>query len=91
MGVRYWTKEGEHYVSDDYADLSNNLHRDDGPAIIYANGTKAWFQHGMRHREDGPAYIGHDGRKVWFLYDKAVTEEEFNTVTDRTQRKLIWG
>jgi len=31
------------------------LHREDGPARIYANGTKQWFNNGLLHRENGPA------------------------------------
>lgn len=32
-----------------------NLHRNNGPAIEYKDGTKKWFQYGLKHREDGPA------------------------------------
>jgi hypothetical protein len=38
---------------------------------------------GLLHRIDGP--------KEYYLYDKILTEEEFNTITDLIQRKLIWG
>lgn len=31
------------------------LHREDGPARIYTNGTKQYFYHGVLHRENGPA------------------------------------
>lgn len=31
------------------------LHRVDGPAIIYTNGTQVWYHNGEIHREDGPA------------------------------------
>ena len=31
------------------------LHREDGPAVEYANGDKEWYFNGKRHREDGPA------------------------------------
>lgn len=31
------------------------LHREDGPAMIYQDGTEIWYQNGKRHREDGPA------------------------------------
>lgn len=32
------------------------LHRESGePAIIYDNGTKAWYENGFLHRLDGPA------------------------------------
>lgn len=28
------------------------LHREDGPAVIYPNGTQHWFHDGWLHRED---------------------------------------
>jgi hypothetical protein len=31
------------------------LHCDNGPAIIFANGNKHWYKNGLLHREDGPA------------------------------------
>ena len=31
------------------------VHREDGPAIEYADGAKAWYINGTLHREDGPA------------------------------------
>ena len=31
------------------------IHRDDGPAIEYKNGSKEWWRDGKRHRADGPA------------------------------------
>ena len=42
------------------------LHRKDGPAIEYANGTKEWWKEGVRHREDGPAIEYADGIKEWY-------------------------
>ena len=54
------------------------LHRDEGPAVEYADGDKAWWLNGKCHREDGPAYEGADGYKEWYLNDEYVTEEEFN-------------
>jgi len=41
-GNKFWYKNGE-------------LHREDGPAIEYANGNKFWYKNGELHREDGPA------------------------------------
>lgn len=35
--------------------LNGLLHRDDGPARIYSNGTTQWYQNGLLHRRDGPA------------------------------------
>ena len=42
------------------------LHREDGPAVEYANGNTFWFRNGLRHREDGPAYEGANGWKEWY-------------------------
>jgi hypothetical protein len=42
-------------------------HREDGPAIEWANGTKSWYINGEYHREDGPAYEGANGTKYWYI------------------------
>ena len=41
-------------------------HRDDGPAVEYADGEKVWYRNGEVHREDGPAVILTFGTKKWF-------------------------
>ena len=45
---------------------ANQLHRTDGPAIEYDDGTKSWYQNGLLHRTDGPAAELADGDKVWY-------------------------
>ena len=35
--------------------INGKRHREDGPAIEYADGTKKWYLNDQRHREDGPA------------------------------------
>ena len=52
----------EHLITRTVDDVGNiryryqgKLHRLDGPAVIYKNGSKAWYQYGKRHRKDGPA------------------------------------
>jgi len=47
--------------------LNGKWHREDGPAVIYADGTQAWYLNDLFHREDGPAYIGVDGTQWWYL------------------------
>lgn len=47
--------------------LNDKLHREDGPAIEYANGTKKWFLNGELHRHDGPAFEDTNGTKMWYL------------------------
>ena len=53
------------------------LHREDGPACEYLDGTKVWYLNGQRHREDGPAVEYNNGDKEWYLNDKKYTEEEY--------------
>jgi len=49
------------------------FHRDDGPAIEWFDGDKAWYQNGKLHREDGPAEETIDGRKYWYIKDVRIT------------------
>ena len=50
----YWYKRGK-------------LHRCDGPAIEYSNGTRVWYKNNKQHRDDGPAYEGFDGHLEYWL------------------------
>ena len=52
---------------DKYWFLNDKLHRLDGPAIEYSDGTKVWYANGFRHRLDGPAYEGYNGDKEWYV------------------------
>ena len=67
-GIKRWYSKG-------------NLHREDGPAIEWANGDKEWWLKGKCHREDGPAIEWANGTKVWYLNGKKVTEEEHKRLT----------
>ncbi len=49
--------------------LRGELHRIDGPAAEWLNGTKMWYQHNKLHREDGPAIENANGNKQWYLQD----------------------
>jgi len=50
--------------------LNGKLHREDGPAVEYANGNKAWYLNGRYHREDGPAFENASGHKGWYLNNR---------------------
>jgi len=64
--------------------LNDQLHReDDLPAVIYANGYKAWWLNGKLHRKDGPAIECVNGNNYWYLNDECLTEEGF---LDRTAK-----
>lgn len=47
--------------------LNGKLHREDGPAIEYADGEEWWYLNGKLHREGGPAIKYVNGDKYWYL------------------------
>ena len=50
-------------------------HREDGPAVEYANGYKEWYLNGKCHREDGPAIDDANGYKEWYINGKLHRED----------------
>ena len=55
--------------------LNGKLHREDGPAIEWADGSKEWYLNGKLH-------------EAWYLYDEEVTEEEHKKRTsDKDKEK----
>lgn len=49
-----------------YFNSKGQLHREDGPALIKADGEKNWFRNGKIHRDNGPAVEEPDGTKAWY-------------------------
>ena len=45
-------------------------HREDGPAVEYTRGYKAWYFNGKRHRLNGPAVERSNGDREWWVNDK---------------------
>lgn len=43
------------------------LHREDGPAVICANGNQHYYLNGKLHRLDGPACTYTTGDQTWWL------------------------
>lgn len=54
FGVKRWYK-------------GDQLHREDGPAVEYPNGTKQYWINGRLHREDGPAVEYADGTQEYWV------------------------
>ena len=46
---------------------NGQLHREDGPARIWADGSQYWYLNDQLHREDGPAVIEADGSQEWWV------------------------
>lgn len=64
--------------------LNGERHREDGPAVEYANGDKEWYLNGELHREDGPAAEDANGDKYWYLNGEKLTEQEHKKATTKT-------
>jgi len=50
------------------------LHREDGPAVIRANGDMEWWIDGQLHREGAPAVIRSDA-SFWFCHHRCHRED----------------
>ena len=61
-----------------YYNSAGELHRTNGPAVEWSNGTKSWYQNGLRHRTDGAAIECLDSDKAWYINGEELTEDEFN-------------
>lgn len=55
---------------------NDELHRDDGPAIEFANGIQWWMQRGKLHRENGPAIVDKREFMEYWINGESATEEE---------------
>jgi hypothetical protein len=64
------------------------IHREDGPAIEYADGSLEWRINGQIHREDGPAVVYANGDEGFFLnnwyYTKAAWTKKVAKVVELT-------
>lgn len=69
-----------------FQDKYYRLHReDDGPAVMYKNGSFYWYKHGKLHRDNGPAIIRRIGTREWYKNDVLHREgapaiEDFNGI-----------
>jgi hypothetical protein len=68
---------------------NDKLHRTDGPAVEYDNGTKEWWINGERHRENGPAIEYSDGFKLFFLDNYMYSEQEWEQEIAKIKLKRI--
>jgi len=65
------------------------LHREDGPAVEYSSGYKAWYLNGEKHRKDGPT-VEYNGTKVWYLNGIEYTEQDYkHKMMSRKLTKLL--
>jgi hypothetical protein len=72
-----------------YYNGGNQYHRENGPAVIYADGTQYWYKNGRRHRIDGPAVIHASGYTCWYLDDTGyIDNKSFQSVANLTDEDM---
>ena len=73
----------------EWFNLEGKLHRENGPAIEFANGDKSWYINGQRHRIDGPAIEFANGDKSWWINGKEYSEQEFNEYINKQNKPCL--
>jgi len=74
MRTQYILKNesGTFYYSDK---KMTKLHREDGPAVEWSDGSKHWYLNGKLYREDNRAFELADASKHWYLNGKLHRED----------------
>jgi len=68
---------------------SNQPHREKGPAVEYASGSKFYYINGEPHREDGPATERANGSKAYYINGEELSKKEFNNRTKSCENKIV--
>lgn len=70
----------------------DDLHRDNGPAVLCHDGYELWYRHGELHRDNGPAYIKPNGAGRWYLNGRLYNDRHLYQadagLTDRQMSEL---
>lgn len=69
---------------------NNQLHRLDGPAVEYADGSNEWYVNGRKHRLDGPAIDYSDGTKAWYYHDDEISCNSNSEFIRIVNMKAFW-
>lgn len=102
-GLRSFTKK--HRVSSDrhggvlengptgkirrWYDDEGRLHREDGPAVLYENGTQIWWHHGKVHRADDlPAVLRVEGTQEWYYQGERHRDNDQPAMVTAGGRKM---
>lgn len=101
-----WLKGSDKSIAlniDQWLELDEVLiHRLDGPAVVWVDGTKQWWVDGKPHRLDGPAVEWSSGVKEWAInglmlanhitIEKWLKENSVDLTTAEGQMalKLMW-
>lgn len=65
------------------------LHCEDGPAVIFPNGTLHWCIDGEFHREDGPAVIDTASGIFWYWHGSHYDFEKWCEVAKKSDDEIV--
>ena len=60
-----------------YRNADDQLHNPNGPAVVWADGSKYHYINGELHNANGPAVVHSNGDKEYCINDRLLTEAEF--------------
>lgn len=76
-GVEEWT-------------LNGFTHREDGPAVIYPNGSKYWYRYNQLHRLDGPAIMRYNNTYEWYIEGRRMySNYQFKFYSEISEEDLL--
>jgi hypothetical protein len=91
--VVFYALSSDHGLDLESAQVSGLLHRDGGPAVIWSDGSEAWYQFGEYHREDGPAATEHHPRLgltfFWFQHGQLHRDDDLPAI-DSAEGHCVW-
>jgi len=73
-----------------YYYIDNRLHKEDGPACQYADGSEEWYLYGKRHRIDGPAITWTNGDKDWYYQGTWIKVDNQKDFEKYLRLKAFW-
>lgn len=70
---------------------NGKLHKENGPARCWHDGTREWNLNDLLHREDGPAVENADGSKWWYLNGYRYPEKDWKREVKKLKknRKIL--
>lgn len=70
--------------------VDGKAHREDGPALVYADGTCMWYHKGECHRIGAPAVCTPEGYEQWYLFGLLHREDGPAVVDPRKAQREWW-
>ena len=73
----------------EYRNEKGQLHKTNGPALIWNDGSKYWYINDKLHREDGPAIEYSVDIKLWYLNGINYTEDQYHQEVIKLKLKRL--